>query len=824
MPSHSLQTFPCDQCEATYSRREHLKRHQRSHTLGRPYQCDTCLKRFSRRDVLSRHAHLHTVDGAIDASPKMIGTRVGRACIECSAKKVKCDGTLPCAACRTRGKADSCLFPGNHVAQDVSGIEDVSLRELDASHTLMNLQDNVLSRSIDAVYQPAAQDLMNTNNTDSTNESVNPLRSYASLISGENDLMAPPLNQSGSLPTFSATSPGAFSTDMPFDKSLPMDMPFYPFSYDIGIADSAMDWLNLPDFDLIMENSLVPSHRASRAQTRPGTRQGSPNGEKSPFTNEDVWQEDESYWPTEWRPTSHLELKLPLVTLSDTQYDEGNTMQVKDLIKETRDNLHNVLADIAKYSCVPLDISAFPDAGVTNVLLQLYFAHFQPLCPIFHRATFDAERTSSVAVLAIITVGSRYQTPSLSLGLSELLRRAIHAACERDNTLVRSVVTNQALLLSQISGIFQGNKRTLEIAESMRGHLVTHTRKSRFLDERFTELASSHIMASMDQSDNLKTRWLEWRHKEERKRLGLAAWMSDCSFASSFNMLPMMTIAELQCRLPCDEALWDAPTEVAWKAKFLASRVPPAPALIQQSINTLLEGNRVQVNAWGRCILLLSLYRIAWQEAHFRNDSNTPRRDQICRAFSMIETPDTNSPMAHQSELLFHLLQLELNAPVMDLHAIAGRRTLIESDLAVQQVQHWAVKNVRSARKALYHAAWLYYRLINTPLHGTDEPIAAFNSALVIWSFVRYGKSDSTDREKNFVISSHQIPDEGFLEYGGKIVVQGVGSASTKIDQVLRVFADCLSSMSVWLISQSYAQLLRQLADAPGSSEVQRQT
>ncbi|EMD85184.1 hypothetical protein COCC4DRAFT_181238 [Bipolaris maydis ATCC 48331] len=49
----------CSMCDRTFTKLEHVKRHERSHTRERPYECPTCKKHFSRSDVLFRHCKGH---------------------------------------------------------------------------------------------------------------------------------------------------------------------------------------------------------------------------------------------------------------------------------------------------------------------------------------------------------------------------------------------------------------------------------------------------------------------------------------------------------------------------------------------------------------------------------------------------------------------------------------------------------------------------------------------------------------------------------------------------------------------------------------------
>lgn len=55
----SLLSKQCRYCDRKFSKAEHLKRHERSHTGERPYTCSRCQKSFSRSDVLIRHLKNH---------------------------------------------------------------------------------------------------------------------------------------------------------------------------------------------------------------------------------------------------------------------------------------------------------------------------------------------------------------------------------------------------------------------------------------------------------------------------------------------------------------------------------------------------------------------------------------------------------------------------------------------------------------------------------------------------------------------------------------------------------------------------------------------
>lgn len=43
--------FACRHCSSTFKRKEHMTRHERSHTAERPYECSYCETAFTRKLV-----------------------------------------------------------------------------------------------------------------------------------------------------------------------------------------------------------------------------------------------------------------------------------------------------------------------------------------------------------------------------------------------------------------------------------------------------------------------------------------------------------------------------------------------------------------------------------------------------------------------------------------------------------------------------------------------------------------------------------------------------------------------------------------------------
>ncbi|KAK4654995.1 hypothetical protein QC762_405630 [Podospora pseudocomata] len=96
-PLSKTTRFVCNApgCRKSFTRKEHLTRHAKSHSSQLPYQCHICGRRYARSDVFKRHVEFHPKNSI--PSTKIV------ACNECHDKKLKCDDGTPCRQCDRHG-------------------------------------------------------------------------------------------------------------------------------------------------------------------------------------------------------------------------------------------------------------------------------------------------------------------------------------------------------------------------------------------------------------------------------------------------------------------------------------------------------------------------------------------------------------------------------------------------------------------------------------------------------------------------------------------------------------------------------------------------
>ncbi|KAL4999813.1 hypothetical protein BDV10DRAFT_183961 [Aspergillus recurvatus] len=103
--------YQCRICFKRYRRREHLQRHNSSHTADRPHRCGSCDSTFQRTDVLKRH--LRTCAGRVSDANQPAARR--KSCARCIRLKKACNSAQPCQRCFSQGV--HCSYPDGSVSK-----------------------------------------------------------------------------------------------------------------------------------------------------------------------------------------------------------------------------------------------------------------------------------------------------------------------------------------------------------------------------------------------------------------------------------------------------------------------------------------------------------------------------------------------------------------------------------------------------------------------------------------------------------------------------------------------------------------------------------
>ncbi|KAK7433293.1 hypothetical protein QQZ08_000231 [Neonectria magnoliae] len=124
--------------------------------------------------------------------------------------------------------------------------------------------------------------------------------------------------------------------------------------------------------------------------------------------------------------------------------------------------------------------------------------------------------------------------------------------------------------------------------------------------------------------------WDHWIAQEATRRAAIAAFIIDATHAALFGHTPTLVIHEIKLPLPCDNTLWssDSPSEIGCvESSLYANGVTPITFL--DGLQRTLNGQKVRTSPFGRIALLAALLSVTWQMHQRDLDRSTLGPDTI---------------------------------------------------------------------------------------------------------------------------------------------------------------------------------------------------
>ncbi|KAI1340308.1 fungal-specific transcription factor domain-containing protein [Xylariaceae sp. FL0016] len=290
-----------------------------------------------------------------------------------------------------------------------------------------------------------------------------------------------------------------------------------------------------------------------------------------------------------------------------------------------------------------------PDRSILNInhallsqdsiqnYLDLYFYNFNAAYPLIHQPTFNPSQIESLFLLSIILLGATYSSKDahqLAVCIHDVIRPQIFAHASFSPKPALWML--QTILLVECFGKSRAGQRQHDMSHLFHGMLINLIRRSDCQSVR--PVRPSH--ADNEQTDP-EGAWRQWAQAEEKKRLALLCFMWDTQHAVLFCQSLCMSAFELRVALPCDQTLWEAPTASEWSQ--LSYSTPPEPSFLH-SLKAYLNDNddatrqgttmasAMSMNGLSRVILFHGLMSIFW---------DMQRRDQT--SLGVIASPTGHS-------------------------------------------------------------------------------------------------------------------------------------------------------------------------------------
>ncbi|KAG9570649.1 hypothetical protein KCU71_g1226, partial [Aureobasidium melanogenum] len=429
---------------------------------------------------------------------------------------------------------------------------------------------------------------------------------------------------------------------------------------------------------------------------------------------------------------------------------------VEALTQLARDRMLAMILETCERDAIPQIVTSFPSAELLNHLMQesLCF-HDRETNSFIHIPTFRPQDMHAELVASIVFFGA-VRSPillirKLGFALQESVRLALPKAFERDNSTTRSLQMLQAYILQLKLGLWSGNRRKMEIAESHGLPLITMLRRSGHF-KRPRQFPSAPM--SEDSPTLLDTKWRAWVEAESFKRLAYSVALHDAELSMTFHVPPSIKHGEMSLDLPASVALWQAKTPSAWRDEYLThgsskDREAPAAIACEHIAHEMLNARERIDLGFSVKVVLSMFWKVIWDARQLQaatkpyiGQSATAsltsghwqhELSQTLRNFCMIV--GEAHVFSSGTNLLHEYLHLNIYVSFDELSLFAGKEGHREARRVYTSLKQWA--DSRDSRQALWHAGQVV-REATMFAPGTlfgFYAIALYHAGLTLWAY-----------------------------------------------------------------------------------------
>ncbi|QGA20917.1 hypothetical protein EYB26_008627 [Talaromyces marneffei] len=746
--------YQCGKCSQTYKRIDHLSRHVRTHTQEKPYQCHVCAKKFGRIDLLSRHSALHNADNDNSSSSRKrrrgandrsIPARTSQACAACAGNHLRCDETKPCGRCQRRNIVCTVASVTNEgsesspqLQQNQNFVPDTSpSRDDGSSHLQVEPEDSHW-----LAEQPSQSEQVPD--------------SFAS-VSAEPTLFTVPPEQINSLApeahyrhdsflnTLNSNCPSGIRTPrnlIAFGLETDLDLSIVDLSFlESYNSRNPFEFGELPPEPLPLPSVTTPDVNIAK-DDRPTTDSAS--------LGKLMWRFIPA--PQDHGLAEHDNLLLPDQPESSptpqslVEVEHRTTAEKLDL--SSRDKILGIFLRQMKQPNISHPLS-FPSIELLDSFIQYYLtAPFSNARSWLHLPTVNFKKTRPELLLGLAAAGAVI-APDLSLrklgyAMHEVMRIQLTAAVEEDNTAARNLEMHQAFFLYLDIGVWSGNSRKIEIAESIQKLLITMMRRGGWFHQSsfpFIPLQGKQAGHSLEEV------WRTWVRQESFKRLAIQLFRHDAQTSLAILSPPLISYAEFAIPLPVTSALWNASSAFEWHdlyCKELASmnsmHVPTVIEcvanldlldLTQRFTDLKMSCETVILAIWG----IVREYRqfdqlLKYKPRYWDNGLIlTSRYQELTRILDYYRIA-----YEHESTLSLHVILLNMHVSLEDVQFLTTEKHQTYHP-ARASLYEWA--NRKESRQALWHAGQIIKHIKLLPSHDLRDfaAVSLYHAGLTLWAY-----------------------------------------------------------------------------------------
>lgn len=485
----------------------------------------------------------------------------------------------------------------------------------------------------------------------------------------------------------------------------------------------------------------------------------------------------------------HPNLSLPATENTEggherrVEFDRRATTEKLDLA--SRDQIIAIVLSQVTPHMPRSPFSRFPNVDLLDSLLQYFLrASFSGASTWFHAASFSP-KACRPELLTVMAAAGAVLTPDIALrklgfAIQEVVRIHLPTIFESDNTEIRHLELSQAYMITLEIGLWSGNSRKIEIAESFQQPLLTMLRRGgKFRRSAYPTIA----LLAKDNGQALEKKWSEWIYQESFKRLVFHLLQHDAQSSMALLVSPLMSYAETCLPLPESQALWTAGTAKDWKALYLAkaNTAPNRVPSLADCINDLelLESSRHLTDIRASCSAFLhAMWGMVWEYRQLTSllrgkprlwDSGLVLNSRYQELMKMLEY--FRIGYTHECTLLLEMILMHMQFSLDDVQLFAGLEGPDEASRVYSSMREWTES--RASRQAVWHAGQVVRAARSLPPHHLRDfnAIALYHASLAFWAYglaCRKAESAQPFESTPNRSSSHEVQGKQVVWLDGK--------------------------------------------------------
>jgi hypothetical protein len=720
-------------------------------------------------DLLKRHAASHDVDERGGKRQRTSETparpRVSQACAACAAAKLKCEQEKPCQRCQQ--KQIHCDFAPNRVADrrdeqrgqrgGVSGSAGVEFDTLNSQATTTN--------------NPGDKTPPVSMQIPTTSLEGDPLMDFddSSLADFLKEIMH--------------TSPDAVARPLfadPASTYTPRDV------LNFGI-DTTFDFSDI-DFGLPPPPPLPEAERPTYTANNLANEQAPGSGTRTPELRNSINLGTQAFRKSVWQfiPSQEdhgyaeqLNLSLPYQDIDSPEIKLAADLSISNqqLDQSSRDRILAMILSTCEPRMFSRVVSSFPSTELLDNLIHQFFSfELSRTDSWIHLPTFRLNGQRPELTGIIVAAGAVLSTVpvvrKLGFAIQEAVRLAIPKIFEADNTTTRDLRLLQAYSLELNIGLWSGDRRKMEMAESFAQPVITMLRRAGHFRRSKAHFIIPH---PSDDGEALETKWRNWVEAESFKRLAFHLFINDAQSSMSLLVPPLISYAEISVELPQSRALWLAKNAQDWKSLCLAKGSGDRLPHLAQCIHDVTPLSKIQGLVDLQMSILIILYGIwslIWeyrqlnsvaklQSAEHRWNGalmSSSWHQELCQLLYhfRMHASEWEGGMKPEAILIHERSLMNLYVSFEDVQLFAGKEGDEEARRAYPLLKQWA--ETRESRQAVWHAGQVLRAA--TECHPKQlrefSAVALYHASLAFWAYAVVSRPSKSARRQSLPPSQHQ--------------------------------------------------------------------